>query len=387
MTVQEKLKPYTKEIIKLYLEGWSTTKIGKKYNTNNGNIYVLLINNNIKPRKLQKFKGNIDDYKEEIIKDFDNGVSGYQISQKLGIAQSTINRALKRYGKNTSKNRTFNPDNLIKDRFEEIKKMHLEDKMTAEEISKKIGCGNSTIWKLLTKHNIYINYQYKINEEYFTKINTEDKAYFLGLMYADGNVAQNCKSFRISLVEKDKHILETFIKYLNYEGNLRFINKEIYRKKHMQKAENAYELTVCKTKMAQDLNALGCGPAKSLVLEFPSDDIVPKNLKGHFIRGVFDGDGSIANISNGRAGCIGFSGSHKFIMELNNYIIQNKICNPTGIYQRYKNKPCEKSAHMLQICKIEDKQKFLEWLYKDIPVKYELCLHRKRQLAKDLYGI
>lgn len=53
---------------------------------------------------------------------------------------------------------------------------------------------------------------------------------------------------------------------------------------------NFSSLSLCK-----DLTKLGAKRNKSLTLEFPSDEIVPKKYKHHFIRGYFDGDGCIWN--------------------------------------------------------------------------------------------
>ena len=46
--------------------------------------------------------------------------------------------------------------------------------------------------------------------------------------------------------------------------------------------------------MFNDLIKQGCVPNKSLILTFPNKHQVPKNLINHFIRGYFDGDGSIS---------------------------------------------------------------------------------------------
>jgi intein-encoded DNA endonuclease-like protein len=45
--------------------------------------------------------------------------------------------------------------------------------------------------------------------------------------------------------------------------------------------------------MCRDLIKLGCVNNKSLILKFPNDDIIPKHLIRHFIRGYFDGDGCV----------------------------------------------------------------------------------------------
>jgi hypothetical protein len=44
-----------------------------------------------------------------------------------------------------------------------------------------------------------------------------------------------------------------------------------------------------------DLKKLGVTPKKSLIIKFPTNNQVPKELLNHFVRGVFDGDGSVFN--------------------------------------------------------------------------------------------
>lgn len=55
--------------------------------------------------------------------------------------------------------------------------------------------------------------KYSINESYFEKVDSEDTAYFLGLMYSDGYIVNNY--FGISLLKKDKEILENQCNVLN----------------------------------------------------------------------------------------------------------------------------------------------------------------------------
>lgn len=52
--------------------------------------------------------------------------------------------------------------------------------------------------------------KYKLNENYFDKIDIEEKAYFLGLLYADGYIftLRSNKYVRLQLQKIDKHILE-----------------------------------------------------------------------------------------------------------------------------------------------------------------------------------
>lgn len=125
--------------------------------------------------------------------------------------------------------------------------------------------------------------KYKFNHNYFSNIDTEDKAYFLGMMYADGNIGLNHNTKTVRLVNTDKEMLESFIEYI--EGDNR-----IYEETHNVFKTKCYRVRLASSQMYDDLNALGCTPRKSLVLKYP---IIPNRLDHHFIRGYFDGDGTV----------------------------------------------------------------------------------------------
>lgn len=58
------------------------------------------------------------------------------------------------------------------------------------------------------------------NENYFEKIDTEDKAYFLGFIMADGCILKNRNTLKIIIHKKDKHILEDFSKCIDFKGSI-----------------------------------------------------------------------------------------------------------------------------------------------------------------------
>ena len=70
-------------------------------------------------------------------------------------------------------------------------------------------------------------------------------------------------------------------------------------------------------KTVNDLKKLGCVEKKSSILTFPTSQQVPNNLIYHFIRGYFDGDGSICITDKNYH--ISFVGTENFIKELYNY--------------------------------------------------------------------
>ena len=125
-----------------------------------------------------------------------------------------------------------------------------------------------------------MKYKYDIN--YFEVIDTEEKAYWLGFIYADGCISNdNKQQLIIELCKQDKIVLEKFIGSING-------NNQIYENKH------SCRLTICQKAFTNNLLDKGVFPKKSLLLKFPNTNIIPKQLIRHFIRGYFDGDGSIS---------------------------------------------------------------------------------------------
>lgn len=68
---------------------------------------------------------------------------------------------------------------------------------------------------------------------------------------------------------------------------------------------------------------LGCVPNKSLVLKFPTEEQVPKHLISHFIRGYFDGDGSVSKYAKNIK--VNFTGCTNFITSLRDYLASIKV--------------------------------------------------------------
>lgn len=124
-----------------------------------------------------------------------------------------------------------------------------------------------------------------VNNYAFEKIETEEQAYWLGFLYADGCVRhyKSSKDIELTLQEQDYEHLIKFARFVDYKGNI------VYREK-----QKAYRVCFGSAKMHDDLVRLGCVERKSLVLRFPKDDIVPFELQRHFIRGYFDGDGCLS---------------------------------------------------------------------------------------------
>jgi len=203
--------------------------------------------------------------------------------------------------------------------------------------------------------------KYSFNEDYFEKIDTEDKAYFLGFIVADGCVRKSDKSnfMKIKLKCDDYKILEEFIKYTAYAGGVYYHKNKKY-----------CELTLSGVKVVSDLNNLGIYQNKTMIVKYPN---IPKELEHHFMRGVFDGDGCISihkrregsrdttdrgqvNICSGSIDFI-----QKYVDRLNEMcgITKNKIRCPKGTY------------NVIDWGSFSDIEKFYDFFYKDATVYLE----------------
>jgi hypothetical protein len=185
------------------------------------------------------------------------------------------------------------------------------------------------------------------NDDYFETIDTEDKAYFLGLLFADGNVYSARNRVQITLANEDAYILQAFADCIGYTGKM-YIDREKYSK-----------LILPSKKMCADLTRLGCTPNKSLTLQFPTE--LPNELMHHFIRGYFDGDGHISRDKKlvNAYYHINMTSTEEFIVVLKNILTKNNI-DTGNSYKRYKNK--EVSAHTVYV-KNKSAKNFIDYIY------------------------
>lgn len=157
---------------------------------------------------------------------------------------------------------------------------------------------------------------YKIkNHDFFKDINTPEKAYFLGFIYADGYVYEPDNFLRIKINSRDKHILEKLVTYL-YRGN-----KEI--KEWFEEGRKVCSLSVSSKQMISDLKDWGVTQNKTFTIKFPAK--LSLDMTRHFIRGFFDGDGWVSKVGSNKFGdllSVGFcSGSDDFIIALREILL------------------------------------------------------------------
>lgn len=241
------------------------------------------------------------------------------------------------------------------------------------QLEKELGHTRKTLSKLLKEENVTIkdntinSRRYQHQEDYFKIINTEDKAYWLGFIYADGFIESKRKhgaqKLGITLSNVDKEHL------VKFKTAIKATNPVLdYQGSGYNQAGMFSKILLTSNQTVDDLKALGVIENKTYDLTFP--DFIDESLLHHFVRGYFDGDGSINyyTTSTGyRKYQIGFTGSLEMIEGLNKFF--NKECSI-----RKKG-----NAYQVNYGGVNEVHKILERMYDHATV----CLDRKKVKVDD----
>lgn len=203
------------------------------------------------------------------------------------------------------------------------------------------------------------------NESYFDQIDNEEKAYFLGFIMADGNIdypkSKSSPQLRIAIQKEDIYILKILQQNLCPSKAVK-----IYPKRKASWKDTAY-FSLVSQQLCDSLINWGIVPRKSYKeLSIPK---INKSLIRHFIRGYFDGDGSIVKsiIKDTRNRLtysyerftVTFSGSHNLLTEINNFFVEK------GILSKKVNKVKNKKHSSLVYASHISLKKIFNILYTD----------------------
>lgn len=176
--------------------------------------------------------------------------------------------------------------------FQEVIINRYSKKESLKSIGLDYNISKNTVKLILEKNNIEIRSagdtkrKYTLNEYYFDKINNAEKAYFLGFLYSDGTINNINGAISISLQMQDKYILERFSDLIGSNKKVKHVYNKTYDKYYAK-------FSIYSVYMCNSLINLGVFKNKTNILQFPTEEQVPKEFLSHFVRGVFDGDGCI----------------------------------------------------------------------------------------------
>ena len=169
---------------------------------------------------------------------------------------------------------------------QEIIRLYTEDKIGCAKIGKSLGIGEKRVAKIINESGVMrkpgeSNKKYTCNSNFFSELN-ERSAYWLGVLYADGNISDDRHAVIFSA--KDKEWVNAFLVDLEYTGNISREFHKVYQKE-------IWKVVIRDNQLYEDLVKLGCTSKKSFTIQFPnlSEELIP-----HFVRGYFDGDGTVS---------------------------------------------------------------------------------------------
>lgn len=233
----------------------------------------------------------------------------------------------------------FDNDNIGKN-FTQMANSLCVSKRSFPKVLKDFGINT----KLKRRYNIE-------SKTYFDVIDTERKAYFLGLLFADGhNGYLNDISISLKNIGNAENVLQCLVNELgiyNFSLNKFKKNNLKFSDKYEGVLFNISDEYISNALAKQGMNGLKCETRKSI-----PKDIIEYHLEPHFIRGLFDGDGSYTyryiqgDTKLLNKSTISFMGSEELLNEIRtyfkntlttNHVQIRKSTNSNKIYElRYK---------------------------------------------------
>lgn len=318
MKKDERIEKLNK-ILEIYINDLTTNleTLSKEFEISKPIISKFLKENNIEIRKVHgersKLKLALEDLKTNSID---------EVSKKYKISLEVLRLAL------SEKNKSKLKQKIIDMAIQEYIDTPELDK-SASAISIKYGINRKTLIKYLKDRGIDISRTgstVHFNYNAFNKIDSEESAYWLGFMYADGFIESKRNGIGLGVAIKDIEHMDKFCNFLQYPKGKYIIKSHQFGNANT-KNKNGEEMYTVNTLIRNtilwnDLNNKGCVPNKSLILKFPSISIFEsESLIRHFIRGYCDGDGCLSWSNKERTiPSINFVGTKDFLEGIQLYL-------------------------------------------------------------------
>ena len=240
--------------------------------------------------------------------------------------------------------------NFVKDYYMEMK---------TSEISKFLNRTISAIELKASRMGLK-KYPYTCDYHYFDEIDTEEKAYWLGFLTADGWINKSKKSNTgvtgIELQYGDIGHLKKFNKSIggNYQITDRWRQCSLSAK-NPNKKNHTCIIRIFSTIMYETLYKLGFSNDKSYNFHMPK---IQQDLIRHYIRGYFDGDGCLCFTN--KSFHINFTTASKL---LNDDVVSVLKSNNFNINENIYVNSFGTTMYKIDICRYQDKINFLDWIY------------------------
>lgn len=201
--------------------------------------------------------------------------------------------------------------------------------------------------------------EYTCNHRFFQNIDTEEKAYWLGFIYADGYISINNQTnsavVGIELRESDINHIKKFNKSINGNYKVSIRSRQCNLSQHSEKFDIAC-IRIYSLPMFNDLKNHGIVENKTYRTEYP---IIDKNFMIPFIRGYFDGNGWIMQKQSSYTVCAICGKNEAFFNYIRSYLYDNySLCSYISYQKNHFS-----GMYVLNIHKNEQSVKFLNLIY------------------------
>lgn len=203
-------------------------------------------------------------------------------------------------------------------------KDYLEGNNSISFISNKYGINRKSIERRLKEQGIEAKKIINCYQDAFDIIDTEEKAYWLGFIYADGYVSTNGNTVGFGLKIEDQATVMAFTQFIKFKGGCNISENH----KFNSKEKSGFICTTCisNSYLHDSLVNKGVVPNKSLILEFPKIEwFTNTKLIYHFLRGYCDGDGTLGVYKHSKSNptleeSLMFVGTKPFLEGVQNYL-------------------------------------------------------------------
>lgn len=360
-------RQYTKDEINYILNSKLTsTELSKETGFPASSITSIRNANGIYSKKV------FNPLEEEFINIYDELKSSIKVGKYFGVDHSTVIRYAKRIGYDY-KSKT---NKVSEEQKQYIVNNYNNKSSTA--LSEELGINKSTINGIWYRNNLSgkTNRVYTLDETTLDKIDTEEKAYFLGFFSADGCVSKNDKkqdTISFSLHKQDSYILEKFYKLFGSDKNISTNHKGYVR------------FEISSNHICEQIYKLGFTPRKTYSNTFC---LLDKHLMHHYLRGYFDGDGSIGENALLNKNSLIISGYESNMNKISEFLLKEKHISSSFNWDKRKVyiEDDNRFGALVFTNKL-NKYCFLKYIYADASIyldrKYEKSMKFIEEIEKE----
>lgn len=290
------------------------------------------------------------DDKIEILELYKQGEKCQSIGDKFGISKVRVSQIAKEFGYG----RQQKVLSYSKDEVAEMYSLYING-CSVECISDKYGFNRASVYNLFAKYGFSLEddryRKYSVNDYYFDNIDTGNKAYILGFLWADGHNKVNKGIVEMRLQARDKHILEDISCDMQNDRPLYFVAEK------RERSQDTYRMYVTSRQISNMLLRYGMVANKTYALQWPND--LDDLLISHFMRGFTDGDGYIGQRE------LSWAGTAMMLEKIQN-ILADKF--------HIKSKMYDTKTDIIKSLRVHNKQDImtiLNWMYQDADLKLQ----------------